>query len=335
MLRVLLAVAEEGAAAHLDVLLPAMSAACNEAGDEVFTDMVYGSAQLLGHFVPPDALLAALLPRARGQLEGMDTAQHRGSALTLLAAVVNGMRPVQLGAHLTAVAAALCDGGLRRAVDGGLRAQLLSCTLEVVDAAAGEDAEAEEEEDGTAAAAAAAAAAVGEGNVLVGRPQAVRLLMWALLQLAGSAPAGSEAQVQALQGLATLARAAAAGSGGQSSSHALCARHLPHLLRRVLPTSDGDRAVEAAAEAAADKTAVAAAGGDAAAAAADAASVDALFAGSPPPAYPWAADSAATAVWGAIVRFGGPGAGACAARLVAPFLAHASSEKLPPQVLTY
>merc|ERR1719247_50018 len=150
----------------------------------------------------------------------MDTAHHRGSALTLLAAVVNGMRAPQLAAHLTAVAAALCDGGLRKSVDSGLRSAWLSCVLEVVDAASGGDGEAaeegEEEEEGAS-----------EDNVLYGRPLAVRLLLWALLQLAGSASAGSDAQVQALEGLATLARAAGGGgaSGGQPAldSHALCA----------------------------------------------------------------------------------------------------------------
>lgn len=203
LLRTLLVFVEDAVAAHLEGVLLALAASCRD-DEELVADNVFHCAVLLGSYVEPEPIFGILLPQARGEIAGMDTAQHRTASLILLSATIQGMSQASLSPHLISISESLCQPGLRESVAPELQDQLVCVVCDVM----------------------------GTADSDANDPKVALPLVWVLLQLVASTEGGSDAYVQALEGIETLAEICEC-----ASTEDLLAQHYPAILESMLPSA--------------------------------------------------------------------------------------------------
>lgn len=201
---------EDAITAHLEDVMKSLSESCRDDEDAV-ADIIFQCAKLMGWYVDADVLLNVTLPQVRGEIAGMDTAQHRTSGLILLSAAVQGMTEVRVQGQLQNIAASLWNQGLREADEVELQEQLMNAVLDCMETAGG----------------------------LCAQSDIGLKLFWVLMQLLASPHASdnSDLHSQAIEGLEKLAELSEFENVEQ-----LQVKYFPLVLAELLPSESSDTA---------------------------------------------------------------------------------------------
>jgi len=210
LLRTVLVFVEDAVAVHLEATLTALAASCRD-DEEIVADNVFHCAVLVGSYVEPGPIFESLLPKAQGVLAGMDTPEHRTAALVLMSGCIQGMSQAALSPHLLTVSETLAQKGLRECAVPELQDQLVCVVVDIL----------------------------GTAEEQAASREIAMNLVWVLLQLVASTDDGSDANMQAMEGLEQLAELSSL-----PSHESLCEVHFPKILEQMLPSEAADNTVE-------------------------------------------------------------------------------------------
>ncbi len=191
ILRTMLVCAESSASAHLPEILDALCAMFTDDEADVRA-VALDCARVLGACVPPSESLPILFTRAKGEAQGLGSAEHQAGALFVISSLVTAFDANAIVDNAHKVANVLADPRVRASEAAVVRIQ----AVEVADAVL-ESMENFHGEDGDPVA----------GDILRANPAVARDLLIALLQIGGS-PAHEDADGVIPQLLRAMARLA-------------------------------------------------------------------------------------------------------------------------------